>query len=160
MVVVPTVRLASNPAMTGPTASRAGTTNAVRLPDGLPPCTARRTNAPAPNPVSTTAAVSSGAPPMAATGRNTPLGCPNATLPHGKPPKGARAINASAATQTAAPQIGAAGSREAIAIPAPATATTSALTVASATHGSGPTNSPLHDSIGAKQPSSKAKPYP
>ena len=59
-----------------------------------------RISSPAPKPVSTTAAVSSGAPPIAATGRNTPLGWLKATRPQGKPPKGARAISASAATHT------------------------------------------------------------
>src|SRR5436305_1743221 len=161
VVVVATIGAARMPATNGPPASSAGTTTVLSLPNStaeLPngqrdPVETRRRSSPAPKPVSTTAAVSSGAPPIAASGRNIPLAWPNATRPHGKPPKGARPISASAATHTPAAHNGAAGSRDTTATPAPASASTSASTVASASHGSGPTNSPAHDSSGTKKPS-------
>jgi hypothetical protein len=69
-----------------------------------------------------------------------------------KPPNGIRDRNTSAATQTVAAHTGQTGSRETAAIPAPATATNSACSTESASHGVAPTYSPVHGSSGKKKP--------
>ena len=102
----------------------------------------RRAASPSASPASTVANDSSGAPPTAATGSSGPSGWPNATRPHGNPPKGVRARSASTPTHTAAAQSGAVQpgrSRDTTAIPAPAAPTNTASAPESASHGTGPT---------------------
>jgi hypothetical protein len=126
-------------AASGPASSAAAATAAATAAPRTWPRTSRRAASPSASPASTAANDSSGAPPTAATGSSGPSGWPNATRPHGNPPKGTRARTASTPTQTAAAHSGAPRSREVTAIPAPAAPTNSASAPESASHGTGPT---------------------
>lgn len=99
-------------------------------------------------------------PPTAASGRNTLSACPNAILPQGNPPKGTLARTASSSVQTAAAQTGHQASRDTAAIPMQPTATNSASATASASHGTGPTSSPVQCSSGSMKPSPASRPRP
>lgn len=117
--------------------------------------TTSRTTSYMPKPHSTTAKPSTGVPPTAASGRNTPSACPNAILPQGKPWNGARARAASPAIHTAAAHTGAPGSFETAAIPTPTRAMKIASIATSASQGPGPTSTPVHTSSGSRKPRPK-----
>lgn len=120
----------------------------------------RRTASKRPKPHRTTAKERSGVPPSAASGRNTLSACPKAILPQGKPPNGTPARSASSSVQTAAAQSGQQASRDTAEMPMQPTAMNSASAAASASHGTGPTSSPVQCSRGSMKPSPASRPRP
>lgn len=99
-------------------------------------------------------------PPSAASGRKALSDWPKAILPHGKPPNGMRARTASSSVQTAAAHTGQYARRVTAAMPRQPTAMKSPSAAARASHGTGPTSSPVQCSSGSMKPSPARRPRP
>lgn len=83
------------------------------------------------------------------------VGLAEGDLAPGKPSNGTRARAASPAIHRAAAHSGQPGSRDTSAAPAPTRPTKRASMATSATHGPGPTSTPVHTSSGSRNPSPK-----